>query len=110
MISLYEESDIFILPTKAECAGIVFSEASMYGMPSVTHDTGGIPNYVEDGKTGRRLALGAAPEDFASAIESIICENHYEAYSRDARIKYETDINWKHWTVVFDEAVKKVNC
>ena len=41
MISYYQESDLFLLPTKAECAGIVFAEAAEYGLPSVTHKTGG---------------------------------------------------------------------
>lgn len=33
MIAYYQASDIFLLPTKAECAGIVFAEAAEYGMP-----------------------------------------------------------------------------
>lgn len=41
MISYYQNSDLFLLPTKAECAGIVFAEAAEYGLPSVTHKTGG---------------------------------------------------------------------
>ena len=41
MISYYQESDLFLLPTKAECAGIVFAEAAEYGLSSVTHKTGG---------------------------------------------------------------------
>lgn len=41
MISYYQNSDLFLLPTKAECAGIVFAEAAEYGMPSITHKTGG---------------------------------------------------------------------
>ena len=109
MIDLYQESDLFILPTLAECAGIVFSEAAMYGMPSVTHDTGGIPNYVEDGVTGRRLPLGSTAEDFAKAIEGIICEGHYEEFSQNARKQYEEEINWRHWKCVFDQAVKTIS-
>lgn len=41
MISYYQKSDLFILPTKAECSAIVFSEASEYGLPVITHKTGG---------------------------------------------------------------------
>lgn len=41
MIDYYQNSDIFILPTKAECSAIVFAEAAEYGMPSITHKTGG---------------------------------------------------------------------
>ena len=41
MVSYYQNSDLFLLPTKAECAGIVFAEAAEYGLPSITHKTGG---------------------------------------------------------------------
>ena len=50
-------SDILLLPTQAECAGIVFVEASAYSMPIFTHDTGGISNYVINGINGYRLPL-----------------------------------------------------
>lgn len=40
MVSYYQNSDLFLLPKKAECAGIVFAEAAEYGLPSVTHKTG----------------------------------------------------------------------
>lgn len=50
MISLREQADIFILPTRAECAGIVFCESSAYGIPSITFDTGGIGDYVLNGE------------------------------------------------------------
>lgn len=40
MINYYQKSDIFWVPTKAECAGIVFAEASMYELPIFTHNTG----------------------------------------------------------------------
>ena len=40
---------LFLLPTRAECAGVAFCEASAYGMPVFTYDTGGIPNYVLNG-------------------------------------------------------------
>ena len=57
---------LFLLPTRAECAGVAFCEASAYGMPVFTYDTDGIPNYVLNGyrlsppgSNGQRLR----PED-----------------------------------------------
>jgi hypothetical protein len=41
LIEFYQKSDIFLLPTKAECSAIVFAEAAMYGLPIFTHITGG---------------------------------------------------------------------
>lgn len=94
MIEYYQKSDIFLLPTKAECAGIVFSEAAMYGLPVFTHNTGGIMSYVEDGKTGRGLELGSTAEDFADAILEMLNEGKYKEWSRK---KFEKELNWNCW-------------
>lgn len=102
MISYYQNSDLFLLPTKAECAGIVFAEAAEYGMPSITHKTGGVENYVEDGITGCCLPLGSTGEDFATAIMDIIENGRLEAYSKAARAKYEKELNWDSWLKSFD--------
>ena len=102
MISYYQKSDLFILPTKAECSAIVFSEASEYGLPVITHKTGGVESYVEDGITGRCLPLGSTGEDFAAAIMDIIENGRLEAYSKAARAKYEEELNWDSWLKSFD--------
>jgi glycosyltransferase involved in cell wall biosynthesis len=36
------QSDILLLPTRAECAGVVFCEAAAFGLPIITTNTGGI--------------------------------------------------------------------
>lgn len=103
IISYYQASDLFLLPTKAECSAIVFAEASEYGLPVITHKTGGVESYVEDGVTGRCLPLGSTGVDFANAILDILDNNHLESYSRAARMKYEKELNWDSWLKSFDE-------
>jgi glycosyltransferase involved in cell wall biosynthesis len=39
---LLRNSDFLLLPTRAECAGIVFCEASAYGIPVITTLTGAL--------------------------------------------------------------------
>ena len=65
VIQIISSSDILILPTKAECAGIVFAEASAYGLPIFTYDTGGVGNYVINGVNGYRLPLKDNASEFA---------------------------------------------
>lgn len=103
LISYYQHSDIFLLPTKAECAGIVFSEAAMFGLPVFTHNTGGTMSYVEDGKTGRGLKLGSTARDFANAILEMINSGHYKEWSQNARKKYELELNWNVWLQKFED-------
>lgn len=97
MITYYQESDVFLLPTKAECSAIVFSEAAMFGLPVFTHNTGGVMSYVEDGKTGRALKLGSTAEDFADAILEMLINGKYREWSKNSRHKFESELNWNCW-------------
>ena len=108
IVYYYDNADVFILPTKAECAGIVFSEACMYGLPIFTHDTGGIANYVENGYNGERLKLGATADDFATAILLMLKNNNLEKYSANARAKYNKELNWDVWLDEFCKVVDKL--
>lgn len=102
LVRLYQESDIFVLPTRAECAGIVFSEAAMFGLPTVTYATGGTTSYVDDGVTGFCLEPGSSPEAFADALQKIVESGELTEYSNNARRKYERELNWPHWLSQFD--------
>ena len=108
LVRLYQESDIFILPTRAECAGIVFSEAAMFGLPTVTYATGGTTSYVDDGVTGFCLEPGSSPEAFADAVRNIVDSGKLSEYSSNARKKYELELNWSHWLDRFDYIACKI--
>ncbi len=102
----YMENDIFLMPTKAECAGIVFAESAMYGIPSFTYATGGTVDYVEDGVTGRCLDIKASAEDFKDAILESITSKKLKDYSINASTKYEDDLNWNVWREKFERLVE----
>lgn len=109
MIEYYQKSDIFILPTKAECSAIVFSEAAMYGLPVFTHITGGTTTYVKDRITGRCLSLGSTAEDFANSIREMLDCNIYQEYSIQARKYYEEKLNWDAWQVSFNNLINSLS-
>lgn len=95
MIHLREQADIFILPTKAECAGIVFCESSAYGIPSITFDTGGIGDYVINGENGYRLPMGSTPENFANKILDVLSDTGKLKYMQEkAAQMYKEKMNW----------------
>ncbi len=49
---LYELSDLFILLSENESFGLVFIEANACGLPVIGNNVGGIPEAIENGKSG----------------------------------------------------------
>ena len=87
-----------LLPTHAECSGIVFCEASAYGLPSISYDTGGVGNYVINGKTGYRLDTHSTAEDFANVIKEIINRKEFDRLHNGALTYYKNKVNWSTWS------------
>lgn len=92
---LYEDADLFLLPTRAECFGVVFCEAAGYGLPIVAASTGGVPSAVSHGANGLLLPLEGDARAYADAVESIVtAPGRYVAMAAESRRLYETRLNW----------------
>lgn len=109
LADLYREADLFLLPTRAECAGVVFSEAGAFGLPVVSTDTGGVATVVQDGVTGRLLPPSAGGADYARAIRALLADParlmRMRVASRDA---YEARLNWDAWGAAAGAAIRNV--
>lgn len=95
---LFLEADMLVLPTKAECYGMVLCEAAACGTIPIATRTGGIPEVVQDGATGRLLPQSASALDVAD----MICEvqgnrRAMEAMKVAARNDFEGRLNWGVW-------------
>lgn len=97
LVEIIQMSHCLLLPTKAECAGIVFCEASANGLPSFSHKTGGIPNYVINGENGYLLPVGASGEDFGRKIKECLLSGEMERMSETAKLVYKEKLNWNTW-------------
>ncbi len=101
---IFQQTDFLLLPTRAECAGIAFSEASAYGIPSVTSDTGGVTSYIKEGINGYALSFTAGPGAYAEIILKLIADqlllNDLKASSRQY---YDSKLNWALWGKRFQE-------
>ena len=94
-VEVFKDGDIFILPTKAECAGIVFCEASAYGLPIITYDTGGLGDYVINGVNGYRLPIGTNSQGFAEKILEIVADSElWLQLSNGGKKLYSESLNW----------------
>lgn len=63
--------DIFVLPSLKEGLPYVILEAGLAGLPVIASDVGGIPEIIENGKSGL-LIPPANPKEIASAIKKLI--------------------------------------
>jgi glycosyltransferase involved in cell wall biosynthesis len=52
LLQLYAEADVFVLPTRADCFGIVLAEAMAAGLPIITTRIAAIPEAVKDNESG----------------------------------------------------------
>lgn len=78
---LYEEADIFVLPSYSkgddiEGFGIVFLEAASYGLPVIAGRGGGVAEAVLDGKTGILIDPDSLDE-LVAAISKLVTDSSY---------------------------------
>lgn len=113
--TLYARATLFVLPTKAECLGIVFAEAAHHGLPSVAFATGGVTSVVRNGETGILLPLGSRPDQFADVIADLTSDPvRYArmslAAAADAHDRLDWDIWAEHLTTKVKEALTRRKC
>ncbi|HEX4475153.1 MAG TPA: glycosyltransferase family 4 protein [Polyangiaceae bacterium] len=95
--ALYGSSDVFALPTRADCYSLVCMEALASGLPIVATRIGGIPDMVREGQTGHVVsvdderALGDALESLVERPE----QRHVMSLScrEEARQRFESRVN-----------------
>ena len=108
LIYIYQHSDIFIFPTKAECSAISLCEAAMYGLPVVTYNTGGLSTYVENKKSGFLLAPGSTEKLFSEKILEILNDNIFSEMSKRSRALYIKSLNWNSWKKDVNKIILKL--
>jgi glycosyltransferase involved in cell wall biosynthesis len=107
---LLGESHFLCLPSRAECFGVVFCEASAYGLPSVSVRTGGIGSAVRHGANGYLFDRDGFVE---SAVESIArcMANYDDVYVTLAMAAYDeycSRLNWTTSTKVLVEHLSRL--
>ena len=94
---LLGESHFLCLPSRAECFGVVFCEASAYGVPSVSVRTGGIGSAVTHGANGYLFDRDGFVESAAQSIARCM-DNYDDVYTPLAMASYEEYCSRLNWT------------
>ncbi len=93
--SIYRSADAFCLPSMAEGLPVVLMEAMAFEVPVVTTQIMGIPELVEDGRTGLLVAPGRT-DALVEALERLLSDQPLrERLGREGRRKVlaEYDVN-----------------
>lgn len=99
---IYKSSHAILLPTRADCFGVVFCEASSWGLPSFATRTGGVPTAVNDGVNGYLFDPSVPAQEWANRIAALVQRPEaYAALCRSSYAEYRNRLNW-------DSAGKKI--
>ena len=93
---LISESHFLIVPSKAECYGIVFCEANSLGVPCLSTKVGGITSVIHDEENGKLFAPDADVSEYCNYIQDLF--SNYSQYKKLAYASfnaYETRLNWR---------------
>jgi len=95
LLQLYREAHFFLLPTRWEPFGHVFTEAAAFGVPSIATQVGGVPTAVHDGVSGKLLPLAAEGEDYAALIFDLLGDAaRYRELAATSFAEYESRFAW----------------
>lgn len=95
---LFAQSHVFLLPTRADCSPLVLAEAAAWGLPAVATRVGGVPEILEDGRSGVLVEPDAPAAHIAEAIGSIIASSdQYGRFVHEARATWERRLTWSNW-------------
>jgi glycosyltransferase involved in cell wall biosynthesis len=104
---LYATSDFLLLPTRREAFGHVFCEASAFGLPSITSNTGAVPEVVRHGENGYVLPYDAAGSEYARIIADVYRdEERYKTLVASSRAAYEARLNWDVWATSVTQVIQ----
>jgi starch synthase len=90
----YAAADVFVLPSEYEAFGIVLLEAMAAGKPVVATRVGGMPEVVEEGRTGLLVPYGDAPA-LATAMGEVLGDpKRARAMGEAGRDRVQAGFTW----------------
>jgi hypothetical protein len=83
----YQQADLFVLPTLADCYTNVSLEATAVGLPIVATRMGGLPDIVEDGRNGYLVPPGDGRALGEALLRVIHDPSRRAAFASEARAR-----------------------
>lgn len=92
---LLAESHFLIVPSHAECFGLVYCEANAFGVPCLARAVGGVPSIVRNGVNGHLLDRDEPAAAYVQVIERLF-QNYgeYLDLAVSSRQEFSSRLNW----------------
>ena len=92
---LMRTSHFLLVPSIAECAAVVFAEASSWGMPSISTNVGGIPSVIKDDINGKTFNIYDPADLYCKYIENLMnSPDKYRILCNLTFNEYKNNLNW----------------
>ena len=108
-VDLYRQAHLLIHPALFDAGPIVPAEAASFGTPTITNDVGGMSTSVKDGVSGIVLPKWSPADSYVKAIIELVGNpERYYTLCKQARVRYERELNWKVVDKRFGEILREV--
>ncbi len=109
--NLFLTSDFYFQPSRQECQGIAYTEASAFGLPVIATDTGGVSGAVTE-HNGRLLSVDATAKDYTAVVKEYYKKpDKYIKLAEDTFEFYCEYLNWnsvgKRLTQVLEDVLRE---
>jgi len=104
--SYYQTCDLFVLSSVREGFGIVLLEAMCHGKPCVAARAGGLPEVVEDGRTGTLVDPGDEKALTRAMVDLLADAQMREAMGRAAQKRFREELSFDRYC----ERLGKILC
>ena len=94
--TFFKDSHLLLHSARFDASPIVTSEASAFGLPTITNDCGGLATSVKHNVSGIVLPKGSKPDNYVDTIQKLLVNpERYYALCQSTRKRYEKSLNWE---------------